>query len=362
MSALARTAVTKLILTLGRYAVLVPVAVALAVFAVWFAAIDAHPAIARVTAVVVVPLATSAVFLAYGLLLLPPKKAVPGVAETAAPGVWALWRKLDPRPSARRTLVIDADFNASIRERRRFMGLFGRHMTLTIGLPLLIVLDERAVRAVVAHEVAHAELAHTSGTANLVEFIAAAENIFEYADPDATITGAVALALLSRLLAWLEGERLARSRRNEFEADRRAGEAVGAAEMARSVVLVAGLSRRLDDLVFEPLNKELLGAIRAPRPPLQRIIGDLEQIRMPGPVAAAARAGMTAGEDDADASHPSLRQRLANLGFADLPDIDPVQASAAATLLDAAACADLVAAVDGRWSRWAASQVEIAWR
>lgn len=352
-----------LLLTTGRYAVLVPVAVLLAVFAAWLLVLDSHPLAALATAFVVLPATTGAVFLAYGLLLLPRRgKVVPGVDESAAPGVWSMWRELDRRPASGRRLLIDADWNASIGEQRRFMGLFGRRITMTIGLPLLIVLDERAVRAIVAHEVAHAELQHTSGGANLVEFIAAVRNIFEYADPDTTITGAIAVILLEALLKWIEGERLMLSRRNELEADRVAAGRVGAAEMARALVLLIGMNARTEELVFKPLEKELLGAIRPPRPPLARITRDLEAIRMPGMVEAAARACMASREDDATATHPSLRQRLANLGFPEVPDIEPVQTSASDRLLDAVAARDLVAQLDGRWSRWAAAQVEIGRR
>ena len=56
-----------------------------------------------------------------------------------ASGLWAIWKELD-QAFARscRTLLIDANFNASIREERRYAGLFEKHVTMTVGLPLLI--------------------------------------------------------------------------------------------------------------------------------------------------------------------------------------------------------------------------------
>ncbi len=202
-----RTTILKLILALGRYAVLPVVAVALVVFSAWLIALDHYQSLALVISPVVLPFTTSAVFLAFGLLLLPERsKPVPGVEEAAAPGLWAIWKDLDRKSDGvRRKLVIDGDVNATIGEQRQFMGLFGRRLTMTIGLPLLIVLDERAVRAVVAHEVGHAELQHTSGSANLYEFILAALNIFEYADPETTTTGRISATLLNALLEWLHG-------------------------------------------------------------------------------------------------------------------------------------------------------------
>ena len=62
---------------------------------------------------------------------------------------------------------------------------------MTVGLPLLIMLDERAIRAIIAHEIAHTRLRHTSGGTNLYDFVAASENVLYYADPDRTITGAL---------------------------------------------------------------------------------------------------------------------------------------------------------------------------
>jgi Zn-dependent protease with chaperone function len=356
-----RTTILKLILVLGRYAVLPAVAVALVVFAAWLIALDHYQRLALVISPVVLPFTTSAVFLAFGLLLLPERsKPVPGVEEAAAPGLWAIWKDLDRKSAGvRRTLVIDSNVNASIGERRQFMGLFGRRLTMTIGLPLLIVLDERAVRAVVAHEVGHAELQHTSGGANLYEFILAALNIFEYADPETTITGRISATLLNALLEWLQKEYLILSRRNELEADRQAAECVGRYEAARALVLFESMSVRMNEVVFTPLQKELLGAIRAPAPPLQRIMSQLETIRMPGPIEAAALGCFASEKEDSNATHPPLRQRLTNVGFTEVPKVDAPQMSAADALLSDQAFKDLVTRLDGQWTRRAAESVDI---
>jgi hypothetical protein len=134
-------------------------------------------------------------------------KAQNAVDETAAPGLWAMWNEFDgATPRARRTLAIDADLNVSIAEHKRYLGLVHRHLTMRVGLPLLIVLDERAVRAVVAHEVAHARLQHTSGAVNLQEFIAAVDNLFDHVDPVSTISGRIAYPLLRSLLEWVTAE------------------------------------------------------------------------------------------------------------------------------------------------------------
>ena len=145
------TFITKSILLLGRYAVLPVAGLAVAVFIGWLAAFDAFPHLAALALLVVVPITTIAIALPIGLLLpIPADKQRDAVDESTAPGLWAMWDELDgTTPRARRTLRIDPELNASIGERRRYFGLAHRHLMMTVGLPLLLVLDAPAVRAVV---------------------------------------------------------------------------------------------------------------------------------------------------------------------------------------------------------------------
>ena len=349
-----RRVVLKSIMNLGRYAVLPVVALACAILVVWLMAIDRYRILALVTAPIVVPATSAAIALALGLVLLPSRRnATHAVNEHAAPGLWALWGELDRAVSpSGRTLLIDAAFNASISEERRYLGLFKRHVTMTVGLPLLMILDARAIRAVIAHEVAHACLQHTSGGTNLYEFIAAAENVFHYADPDRTVTGRVAYLLLHALVEWLEKEHRALSRQNELCADGDAAQQVGRDEMARALVLAEGAGARLADLVFAPLDNELRGAIRVPIPPFQRIFNQREDIRAPEPLADAAADRLTS-EQNAEATHPPLGARLASLGFSNIPQIDKVQTSAADALLSPEAGKELAARFDNEWRKTA---------
>ena len=353
-----RPAITNLILLLGRYATLPVIAVAAAVFVAWFIALDDYPLPALIALPVVLPIATTAMAVGLGLLL--PFRHRPDemtLSENSAPGLWAIWNEFDrTSPRASRTLSIDPEHNASIAEEKQYLGLFRRHLTMTVGLTMLIALDERAVRAVVAHEVAHARLRHTSGAQNLQEFIRASTNLFAYADPDRTITGWFARAVLASLLDWVSAEYRIMSRRDELAADLGAAERVGRYEMARALVLshVAGV--RINDLIYKPLKKELLGAIRAPTPPLQRIVRQLDAIRAPDGIAVAA----LPAQEDADATHPHVRTRLANLGFADIPDIDGAATSAADALLSADTLNELLTGFDREWCRRADRMVGIS--
>lgn len=355
-----RRLVLNIILRLGRYAVLPAVALACAILAAWLTALDRYTIATLATAPIVFAIFTGAVALAIGLLFLPSRqhRSFEASEETAA-GLWAAWRELDPAfVRSNRSLRIDTAFNASIGEVSRYAGLFGRQVTMTVGLPLLIVLDERALRAVIAHEVAHARLRHTSGSINLADFIAASENVLFYADPDRTITGRIARAMLHSMLEWLDGEYRVLSRENELHADLGAAEQVGRAEMARALVLTEACGTRLTELVYAPLEKEILGAINAPRPPFERLFKQLGDIRAPEPMTAAAVAGLR-GEHDPDATHPPFAERLANLGYTDVPDIGEIGISAIDQLLSRDAARDIAARFDEDWRKKAQAWVTI---
>ena len=122
--------------------------------------------------------------------------------------------------------------------------------------------------------------------------------------------------------------------------------------MARALVLAEGAGARLADLVFAPLDNELLGAIRVPIPPFQRIFNQREDIRAPELLAAAAADRLTS-EQNAEATHPPLGARLASLGFSNIPQIDKVQTSAADALLSPEAGKELAARFDNDWRRTA---------
>lgn len=356
-----RRFVLKTILRLGRYAVLPVAAFGCALAVVWLTAIDRYTMLALATAPIVLSVTPAAIALAFRILLLPSRgDRNPEVDEVAAPGLWAIWQEFE-RDFTRsgRTLRIDANFNASIGEESRYAGLFKRHVTMTVGLPLLMILDERAVRAIVAHELAHARLQHASGGSNLSDFIAASENILYYADPDRTITGRIAYVLLHSMLEWLGKEYRTLSRENELCADAGAAEQVGRDEAARALVLVETCGTRLSDLVFSPLEKEMLGAIKVPAAPLQRIVRQLAEIRAPEHFAATAAACL-AREPKPDSTHPPFDKRLANLGFADIPAIDSVQTSAVDRVLSREAVAMLSAQFDDEWRRRVRELVSIS--
>jgi hypothetical protein len=120
--------------------------------------------------------------------------------------------------------------------------------------------------------------------------------------------------------------------------------------MARALVLTEAGGARLADLVYTPLEKEMLGAIKAPTAPFQRIFNRLADIRAPEQLAAAAVASLK-HEQDSESTHPPLDKRLANLGFTDIPPIDKVQNSAVDQILSPEAVRELPARFDDEWRK-----------
>jgi hypothetical protein len=121
-----RRLVLNAILRLGRYAVLPVVALAGAILMVWLMAIDRYTILALAAAPIVLCVATAALALALGILLLPSRRDRNSeVDEEAAPGLWLIWKELDGAfTRSGRTLLIDTNFNASIMEESRYAGLF----------------------------------------------------------------------------------------------------------------------------------------------------------------------------------------------------------------------------------------------
>jgi hypothetical protein len=346
---------------LGRYAVLLLLPlVALAGFA-WLLLFDSHPYAALAASIVVAPLLIASVALAIGVLIVPTRR-LDGeqVTRDQAPGLWALWDGVDPPRRRRRKVMIDDELNASMAELRGPLGI-GCTEVLTVGLPLLMVMDVAAMRAIVSHEAAHARLAHASGSANLADFIDAFDMLFFYADPDDTVVGALAYRALHGALRRLERERRAASRRDEHAADRYAGDLRG--DMARSLILLNAAGRSLHSLVYAPAERELLGAMTPPPSPIKRLVDQLAEIHGRGVVEtlrepeAPASPELEADERLHGSTHPPFEVRLQSLGYGDPPEIAPVAAPASAALIERNTLGKLIDLFDVRWRRYAERMV-----
>ncbi|MDI6026802.1 M48 family metalloprotease [Corticibacterium sp. UT-5YL-CI-8] len=333
----------------GRLAVLFFVVPALLIGAVWLSLLDRYPMAVLASSVVIIPMLLLAVTLLLGTLFLGFRnKTDPGVTEEQAPGIWRLWREVAGEKQANKTvIVINDDYNAAISETR---GLVGRRPVLFIGLPLLALLDERAVKAVLAHELAHFRHKDTNGSLKLMELEMSFDAIFDYAPPGRTVSGSVLYWALGPIAKAFHEEEMRLSRVAEIKADRLSAELGDAYETARTLMLVVAGTQLLKERVYHPLNREVRGAMSVPKPPMERILKEAHCMQDADMVQTMLLAPDPDGDDDSESTHPHWRKRLAALGYEELPLIDPPVAFALDRTLDKTFIAEKIAEFDGKWT------------
>jgi Zn-dependent protease with chaperone function len=217
-------------------------------------------------------------------------------------------------------------------EKALFAGLFGRDQTLVLGLGLLILLDRPAVEAVLEHEFAHADRKHSSGLTRIHEFLMTYESFHGYVEDDLPMVDLFLETVLTSFAAWLHKEYLRRSKIHEIEADRQSAERVGVETEGRAQVILEGSIHLAEKLIFDPLDKELRGALVAPMPPLDRIIEKRAELTDLGNIKRAVKEVLLK-KADPDADHPPLEDRLAAIGAKHDMAIEPVGPPAFQTML-----------------------------
>ncbi|WP_095091647.1 M48 family metallopeptidase [Mesorhizobium sophorae] len=335
----------------GRFAVLFFVIPAAIIFCVWMSLLDSHPIWFIASGFVAMPIATTAAAFLFGTLFAGlRRRKVKGVPRTEAPGIWAHWEEIaGPRRAARTVIALEDDLNASVREERTLLGLLGRRVFLTVGIPLLAVTDEKALAAILAHEDAHLRNKDTNGGLNLAEFENSFGFVFEYAPPGATISGSLLHAAIGWLSESFEREDIRLSREAEIKADRHAAVSGNAEQAARALLLVAAADVHFKEKVYDALGLELRGAMRPPRPPLDRLLQTAGQLSEQTYLDACVHRAWER-PDDGKSTHPSWAQRLVALGYAEAPDIQPIAVTALSTLLSPSATERYIAEFNKTWT------------
>jgi Zn-dependent protease with chaperone function len=350
ISARMRNLIFSTISLFGRYAVLLLIPpLALAVWG-WSLLLDDYFWLPIVLVLPLVLCVTAVLTLCLGMLISgSPRHSGVTMNADEAPDLWAYWEKASPRkPGMRRQIIVDDRINAAMGERSLFAGLFGRDQTLVVGLGMLVILDRPAVEAVLEHEFAHAELKHSHGLTRLNEFTGTYERFegtLEYELPWVAIVLELGFNALND---WLRSEFLRRSKQYEFEADRQSADRVGPHTEARSQMLAEGGGHLAEKMIYEPLEKELRGALRAPRPPLARMIDMRETLVEPGNVRRAVDE-VLAEDPDPDSTHPPLKERLASVGADPGMAIAPAGPPALESMLPEATRLRLIAEFDRNW-------------
>ena len=354
-----RWLILKVIGTLGRFTVLPLIGVAVLLLAAWGAALDAKPiyAIAAVPLVFLLIVISGALFLGmfYAGLRSPPG---PFATRAEAPGLWRMWDELSPpRWWQLRRLRLDDNFNASIGQRSRLLGLALPETTMTFGLPMLQALDEPMVRAVVAHEVGHDACRHTVGLSNIIEFERALYEVFESFPPHTTVTGSVLFGLLGRLGDWLKTEELRLSRVTEHEADAVAAKAIGRDAFAASLAVFSASAERYKTDFVTAAHDNLVQLLHVPPSPLERLLAEpkrpsADDLKRYAEVAYAM-------PHDPASTHPVLSESLTAIGVTSLPTLPEPGPSALTALLTPDVVAKLMKIYRQRWERYVSHYLQL---
>jgi hypothetical protein len=98
-----------------------------------------------------------------------------------------------------------------------------------------------------------------------------------------------------------------------------------------------------------PWNLNCGGAMRAPRPPLDRLLATAGALSQPAYLNGCARKAWESPQRE-KSTHPSWAQRLAALGYAEPPDLNPIGATALSTLMTSSAVERHITEFNTKWT------------
>ena len=207
---------------------------------------------------------------------------------------------------------LDAELNASIAQRPRWGMLGGARNHLTIGLPLLMALDQPRLLAVLAHEYGHLRRDHGRFAAWIYRTRASWSRLYESLAGE---TGPVA-ALTQGFFAWYIPRFVARTfalaRQDEYEADRIAAQLLGGDVTAAALTELALKGDWLQQQ-FWPSHWGQAMEHALPVGPYAQM-RKLLALPLPEPFAQRLAQAALRRLSDFEDTHPVLRDRLDGLG------------------------------------------------
>lgn len=209
------------------------------------------------------------------------------------------------------TVLLTDDFNASAAELGRGFSLRPTRRVLLLGQPLLSLLDEQALRAVMAHELAH--FSHRHGRlGHWVYRTRLAWLHLTDSNEDDSLFDRAATGFARRFAPWFSQRSFVYSRTCEFEADRAAADVIGRVDFARA------LQRTTLAIAIAPARA--LAGLRAMQaehaePPQDLTVRRQHWYRTQPP-SPREREQLWAEPPRADDTHPTLRERCQALGVA----------------------------------------------
>ena len=226
-------------------------------------------------------------------------------------------------------IVIDPDLNAAAASVPRLLGLAGNRHYLVLGLPLMRLLDQQQLAAVIAHEFGHFNGGHGRFSGWIYRVRVSWYRLLE----SFAAQGTAGAGVFTRFFAWyapyFNAYSFVLARSNEYEADAVSARIAGAESAAHALVKVNVAAERLHS-EFWPGVGRLNATQETPPPALYADMArTLAAVRDDD---AEALARFMARKPDLDDTHPVLAQRLAAMRVQPALPV-PMQHSAADALL-----------------------------
>lgn len=220
-------------------------------------------------------------------------------------------------------IEFNMDLNAAVSQRPRWFGLLGSRSTLYIGFPLIFCLSRSEFKAVLAHEIAHISRKHNLSRRWILQVEISIINIYRYFSGGKD-------GLVGRLLErWLDGvmpavidHGVVAGRLHEREADRLAVEALGLETCARALAKIAVLGALYEEDFHESLEERVR---KSDYPSVRYIDEFLKHVdavtKNPARIRELFAIELTR-TSELTSSHPSLGERLANIGGTAPAEVD----------------------------------------
>lgn len=235
------------------------------------------------------------------------------VSKTDVPELFHLIEALAKRTDAPAVdlVLFGTDMNASLAQKPVWFGFGGHRAELTIGLPLLVALDDGEFSAVLAHELAHARRGDGALHAALSR-VRKQWRRMETACDDSTFAGRATLLWFTRwYLLLLDHYAADVLHVGEFAADAVAARATSPLLVARALLRTHAASEHLESLWSDYWLSNVILA-KPLRGPWHTFASKLHECR---PVADHVFfRHAVSGSDGATSAHPALCARLSRVG------------------------------------------------
>jgi Zn-dependent protease with chaperone function len=255
-------------------------------------------------------------------------------------------------------VLITTDFNAAVAHRPR-LGMLGwpKHY-LIIGLPLLELLSEAEMAAVLAHEFAHLSRQHARLGHWIYRLRLSWDFMFTQYLNQPQFEGEISSrTLIRKYVNWFwpyfNAHAFVLSRANEYDADSVAASITGSKSIAAALARIRMFDEVIDSKFWPELWREAVKTPTPPSDPFDQLASFVRtHFQTPRPeLLDRALLAITTNND----THPCLRERLSNLDFSEPTSLAPA-------LIALPACESAATALLGSSLESIRKDVNNAWR